>query len=149
MIDRILVVCVGNICRSPMAECLLNTELGRQGKKVESAGIGALVDHPAHKFSNELMKERGLDISGHRARQISRDMIDEADLILVMESGHKWSIADLQPAARPKIHRLGEFQDLEIEDPYKLPRSAFIRCLDQISSCSNDWIQRISTNQEQ
>ena len=71
MIRHILVVCVGNICRSPMAEALLWQALGEQdGFKVESAGLGALVGHEASEHSVALMDEEGLYITSHRARQI-------------------------------------------------------------------------------
>ena len=66
MIRHILVVCVGNICRSPMAEALLRDALREQQDIiVESAGLGALVDHPASEYAVTLMRERGLDISRH------------------------------------------------------------------------------------
>ena len=112
MIRHILVVCVGNICRSPMAEALLKHALrGQDGFTVESAGLGALVGHPASEYSQELMLEMGLDISEHRARQIHPDMVREADLVLVMEAGHKRAIDDADPTARGKVHRLGEWQN--------------------------------------
>ena len=67
MIRHILVVCVGNICRSPMAEALLKRELREQdGFTVESAGLGALVGHSASDISVERMDEMGIDITGHR-----------------------------------------------------------------------------------
>ena len=73
MIRHVLVVCVGNICRSPMAEALLRRELrGQEGFTVDSAGLGALVGHPASEYSVELMAEIGEDISGHRAREFIR-----------------------------------------------------------------------------
>ena len=95
MIRNILVVCVGNICRSPMAEALLKSALREQeGFKVESAGLGALVGYPAAEDTVALMDEMGIDITAHRARQIHPDMVAEADLVLVMESGHKRAIDD-------------------------------------------------------
>ena len=87
---RILFVCTGNTCRSPMAEALLQRELrGQDGFTVESAGLGALVGHPASEHSVALMDELDLDISGHRARQIHPDMVSEADLVLGMKPGHR------------------------------------------------------------
>ena len=94
MIRHILVVCVGNICRSPMAEALLRDALREQQDiTVESAGLGALVDHPASEHAVDLMHERGLDITSHRAQQITPELIAQADLVLVMESGHRRAIA--------------------------------------------------------
>ena len=85
---NILVVCTGNICRSPTGEYLLKKGLG-DGYNVMSAGLGALVDHPAHEISQKIAMEHGIDMSAHRARQINLDILKWADLVLVMENGHK------------------------------------------------------------
>ena len=145
MIRHILVVCVGNICRSPMAEALLKDALSEhQDITVESAGLGALVDHPASEHAVSLMEERGLDISQHRARQITPDMVHEADLVLVMEAGHKRAIDMNEPAARAKIYRLGEWQGRDIKDPYRQPREAFEAALTDIEEGVADWARRIA-----
>jgi len=145
MIRHILVVCVGNICRSPMAEALLRNELrGQEEITVESAGLGALVDHPAAEHAVELMSERGIDITSHRARQLHPDMVSAADLILVMEKGHKKVIDEVDQAARGKVHRLGEWRDMEISDPYRQPKAAFAETLQDIEDGVADWVKRLS-----
>ena len=104
VIENILVVCVGNICRSPMAEALLRQALKDMSQvSVSSAGLGALVNHHAAEHAKALMSERGLDISGHRARQLTPDLIHESDLVLVMESGHKHAIYERYAAVRGKV----------------------------------------------
>jgi len=144
MIRHILVVCVGNICRSPMAEAVLRDALkGRKEVVVESAGLGALVGEPASGFSVELMQERGLDISGHRAQQLTAELITRSDLILVMESGHRRAVDENEPTARGKLYRLGEWQDLEIPDPYRQPREAFEETLKLIDKGVADWVERL------
>ena len=144
MIRHILVVCVGNICRSPMAEAVLRDALrGLEDVTVESAGLGALVDEPASEHSVELMRERGLDISGHRAQQLTSELVTKADLILVMESGHRRVIDANEPTARGKVYRLGEWQDLEIPDPYRQPRDAFEAALEKIDTGIADWVERL------
>jgi protein-tyrosine phosphatase len=144
MIKHILVVCVGNICRSPMAEALLKSALREQdGYTVESAGLGALVGHPAADFSLELMEEMGEDIYAHIARQIHPDMVRAADLVLVMESGHKRAIDDADPTARGKVHRLGEWQDRDIDDPHRQPKAAFADALTEIEEGVASWVQKI------
>ena len=77
MLDRILVLCVGNICRSPMAEAVMRQALLDRGRVVDvrSAGLGALVGHPADDNVRQLMEQRGIDVSGHRAVQVNRDML--------------------------------------------------------------------------
>jgi protein-tyrosine phosphatase len=144
MIRHILVVCVGNICRSPMAEALLKRALrGQDEITVESAGLGALVGHPAADYSLELMDEMGEDISGHRARQIHPDMVAAADLVLVMEAGHKRAIDDADPTARGKVRRLGEWQDKDIDDPYRQPKAAFADALEDIKAGVSLWAEKI------
>lgn len=144
MIRHILVVCVGNICRSPMAEALLRRALrGQDGITVESAGLGALVGHPASEHSVDLMAELGEDITSHRARQIHPDMVRAADLVLVMEAGHKRAIDDADPAARGKVYRLGEWQDRDIDDPYRQPRAAYEEALEGIEAGVASWAERI------
>ena len=144
MIKHILVVCVGNICRSPMAEVLLRIALqGRDGFTVESAGLGAMVGHPADDYTIELMENMGEDVSTHRARQIHPDMVRQADLVLVMEAGHKRAIDTADPTARGKVHRLGEWQDRDIDDPYRQPKAAFADALKEIQEGVASWVEKI------
>lgn len=127
-----------------MAEALLKRELREQdGFTVESAGLGALVGYPASEFSIELMDELGVDISAHRARQIHPDMVNAADLVLVMEAGHKRAIDDADPTARGKVHRLGEWQDKDIDDPHRQPREAFADALKDIREGVRLWVEKI------
>ncbi len=145
VIRHIIVVCVGNICRSPMAEALLRNALrGQEEITVESAGLGALVGHPASDYAVELMDERGIDISSHRAQQLTPDLVSKADLILVMESGHRKVIDDNDITARGKVHRLGEWQDKDIDDPYRQEKTAFIEALADIESGIASWTEKLT-----
>ena len=144
VIRHIIVVCVGNICRSPMAEALLRNALrGQEEITVESAGLGALVGHPASEFAVELMQERGIDISSHKAQQLTPDLVSKADLILVMESGHRRVIDENDITARGKVHRLGEWQDKDIDDPYRQEKTAFIEALADIESGIASWVEKL------
>ena len=146
MIRHVLVVCVGNICRSPMAEALLRKGLGADaGITVGSAGIGALVGFPAAEHAVELMRESGLDISEHRARQLDRDLIAAAELILVMESGHKRAIDAIDSTARGKVQRLCEWRNQDIDDPYQQSREAFDEALTLIRQGVEDWLTRLKS----
>src|SRR5437879_8944326 len=84
---RILLVCTGNICRSPLAAALLEralVERGIEGLAVASAGTGAWDGAPVSEGAYLVGLERGLDLSGHRARLLTRELVDGADLILTM-----------------------------------------------------------------
>ena len=128
-----------------MAEALLRHALrGQDGITVESAGLGALVGHPAADFAVELMAERGIDISSHRAQQLTPDLVSKADLILVMESGHRRVIDENDVTARGKVHRLGEWQDKEIADPYRQDKTAFSEALADIESGIASWVEKLT-----
>jgi len=127
-----------------MAEVLLKSALREQDDiTVESAGLGALVGHPASAYAVELMEELGEDISGHRARQIHPDMVSAADLVLVMESRHKRAIDDADPTARGKVHRLGDWQGIDIADPYRQPKAAFADALADIQVGVASWAEKV------
>ena len=131
MFDRVLTVCVGNICRSPMAEGLLRARLAARGPGavVESAGIAALVGRPADPTAVALMAERGIDISGHLARQLTPELAAGFDLVLVMEQWHRREVEVIAPAMRGRVHRFGNF---DVPDPYRQPRAVFADALELI-----------------
>ena len=134
MFSRILTVCIGNICRSPMAEAELAARLRKRGLQaiVESAGIAALVGRPADPTAQELMLERGIDISGHRARQLTPDLVRSFELILVMEAQQQHAVEAILPSARGRVHRIGRWGDFDVPDPYRRGREHFERALDLV-----------------
>lgn len=143
MFNSILVVCVGNICRSPMAEALLRRQLQGKATSVASAGLGALVGHTADPLAQALMAERGIDISPHRARQLGTAELAAVELVLVMEGWQQREIEKKFPQARGKVYRLGHWGDFEIEDPYRKPRQAFEQALSGIEQGIEQWLKRI------
>jgi protein-tyrosine phosphatase len=126
-----------------LRDALANTSRNQQDITVESAGLGAMVDWPAAEHAVALMKDRGLDISGHRARQLTPELVHEADLILVMESGHKKAIEAEDVTARGKVFRLGEWQGRDIRDPFQQPREEFAKVLREIDACIENWLERL------
>jgi protein-tyrosine phosphatase len=131
MFQKVLMVCAGNICRSPMAEAVLACRLTSLGvtARVESAGSSALVGEPASPVAQQLMRERGLDISGHRGRQLTGDLIAGFELVLVMEEAQRRAVEREHPSARGRVQLLGRFGSFEVPDPYGRPRAEFERAL--------------------
>ncbi len=115
---RILFVCTGNICRSPMAEGMLRHWLERDlvsEVEVSSAGTYAQEGLPASAHAVSVMAEAGMDISEHVSRMLHRAIIEEADLVLAMEAGHLYEILRLSPGAEKKAHLLGGYGSPEEE----------------------------------
>jgi protein-tyrosine phosphatase len=134
----ILMVCTGNICRSPMAAGLLLQRLASEGldgqHRVCSAGTWALDDRPASEHAVEVMAERDVDIAGHRARNLTSAIVAEADLILVMSREHEQIITNTWPQYRWKVYRLSEMagKRRDIQDPFGLPIEEYRACADVI-----------------
>lgn len=124
-------VCVGNVCRSPMAEALMAGRARAAGRavRVSSAGLAALVGEPAQPLAVELLRERGIDLSAHRARQLTPDILAGFELVLVMEEEHRREVGRMVPAARGRVRRLGEFGGFDVPDPYLGPRAAYEEAL--------------------
>lgn len=137
----ILAVCIGNICRSPMAEALLASALPQAS--VSSAGTGALVGQPADPMAQQLMLARGLDIGAHRARQLSQLLCQQADIILVMDTEQRRHLETLYPATRGKVFRIGEFAKLDVPDPYTQGEAAFEHALSLITAGTDKWAEWI------
>ena len=128
-----------------MAEALLRHALREQEEiTVESAGLGAMVGHAASEHAVDLLDERGIDISSHRARQLTPEMVGTADLVLVMESRHKKSIETADAAVRGKVFRLGEWRDAEINDPYRQSRAVYEGVLADIEDGIADWAEQLT-----
>ena len=136
-IQSILVVCVGNICRSPMAEYLLKQDYPQL--TIESAGISGLSGHPADDKAQLCMQHLGIDISGHIAKKLNAEHLKKADLILVMSKNQQAYIEQTWPFAKGKVFRLGHWQGQNVPDPYKHDQAFFDETCHNIQSYVSDW----------
>lgn len=138
---RILLVCTGNTCRSPMAEALFlkllqeNADEIQQEIEIASAGLYTISDLPASEEAIMIMEREGLDITGHRSRVLDVHMLDDADLILTMGSNHRDEILERFPETESKVYTLGEyagFAGVDIKDPIGGGSEAYQKCARQL-----------------
>ncbi len=119
---KVLVVCTGNICRSPIAAYLIQKLVGNpedSGIEVSSAGTWAGNDVPATQMMVDIAEGWGIDLATHRSRPVTYDLIDSVDLILAMTPNHYNEICTKTPEAAEKVKMFGEpIGEEKIPDPY-------------------------------
>lgn len=140
--NKILIICVGNICRSPTAERILQQEL--PSKIISSAGLNALTGKGMHSPAARVLSENGYDSENHEARKLNYEMVADSDLVLVMEKGHQNVLMNLYPEISGKVMLLGRWaDDLEVTDPYRKSSEAYNYVYKQIENCCMDWKGRL------
>ena len=149
-IKKILVLCTGNSCRSPMAEAFLREYLKSKGEfEVISAGITAMDGFPPTPETIEVMKEEGIDISTTFSKPFSPFLAKAADIILVMSDTHRDFLLKKVPELKAKVHLYKEFaQNMdtgrEVPDPIGQPLSFYKTVRDQIKNASIEIVRRIT-----
>lgn len=117
---NIVMVCTGNICRSPMAEVMLRDALQRCGAddvEVVSAGTWAGMGSPATAEAVEVMGKRDIDLSEHRSQPVTAELLEGADLIIAMTSVHAREIGQVSPTALDKTLLMKELVEIEVDTP--------------------------------
>jgi protein-tyrosine-phosphatase len=148
----ILVVCQGNVCRSPYAAAVLRRRCDSisLGIRIDSAGfVGPNRAPPAGALT--AAAERGADISAHRSRMVQRDILDSADLIVVMDAGQAKAVtARYSPTSR-RVLVLGDLDPdsistREIIDPFGQERAVFDACYDRIDRCATELVRLLAAS---
>jgi protein-tyrosine-phosphatase len=146
-LKKVLVVCTGNTCRSPMAAGWLNRKLAGKGWVAESAGVAAWRGGPASPEAVAAMREIGIDIVAHRSRALARHLVDEAAILLAMTEGHRREIARRFPEAEKNtflVHGFGAGKARDVADPVGLPVEAYRHTRDELVQALGDFLLHLA-----
>ncbi|MGY8836806.1 MAG: low molecular weight protein-tyrosine-phosphatase [Enterobacterales bacterium] len=140
MFDSVLVVCAGNICRSPTGEYVLKQKLKGKNIKVSSAGLTALEGKPADAKAQQIAQAHGINMDAHQGQQLTSSLVAQNSVILVMEERHLNDVHARYPEARGKTFLLGKWiNNAEIPDPYRQSQEAFEHVYTLIDSACSAW----------
>jgi protein-tyrosine-phosphatase len=138
-VKRILFLCTGNTCRSPMAEALFRAKMPGSWHRIfelTSAGTSAWEGQPASTTAIDALNEIGVDLSKHSAKRLNAELVDASDLIVAMESTHSEAVRAIKPDAVKKVILLGALDQQRAEtgiaDPIGGDRCVYTESRDEI-----------------
>jgi protein-tyrosine phosphatase len=113
------------------------------GRIIRSAGIEGSDGHPVHLVAQEVIHRRGIDLSYHRARIATPNLLPAFDLILAMQTQHRKWVEQNAPASLERTWLLGHWRDLEIHKPINGHHPDYERIADDIDQCLTDWLKKL------
>lgn len=148
LVRTILVVCKGNICRSPLAEAYLKCLVEKHGVPitVQSAGLETSFGKSAHPLAQLVGTQGGLRLDKHTTQPLHKEQVERADMIIVMEWRQRNRVLKLYPQAKPKVFLLRQFYDRsarEVADPYSGTLEDFQTCLSMIKQACDVLMKRM------
>jgi protein-tyrosine-phosphatase len=152
-VKNILFVCTGNLCRSPMAEALFRHRIGADsGWDAASAGTFAALGHPASENAVLAVKELGVDLSAHHSQPLTAELVESADMIVVMTAEHRFYILDDFPEVGNRVFLIKSFGTskvpADVSDPYGGSLNTYKRIRDEIDRALSDLILFIRTGKK-
>jgi protein-tyrosine-phosphatase len=136
---KVLMVCTGNLCRSPMAEGLFRHAVSQRDCDIEVSSVGTWAYQGDHATSEaiDVLRERGIDLSGHRSQAMDQRALEEADVIVAMTSVHRKEILKVDRGAEKKIVLMKELVELALEGD--LPDSTEARIDRLLGAARPEW----------
>ncbi|WP_144153544.1 low molecular weight phosphotyrosine protein phosphatase [Paraburkholderia sp. BCC1885] len=152
MFANVLIVCHANVCRSPAAEMLFKARQHsatgaagdpRRAIRFHSAGIRAVDGYGMDPVMRRLLAERGVASGIHYSRRLSRQIVRDADLVLVTERRQVRDVEALDPVSRGKVYPLGQWQDSDVTDPHGGAETEYRESLVLIEHLVMEWLKKI------
>lgn len=146
---KILFVCSGNTCRSPLAEGIAKKifqDNERHDYEILSAGSSALDGLPASSTAREVAQASSIDLSSHRARLLNRNLVNDVDLIIVMTANHRETVRVIEPSAGEYTYLLTDFsddEDGEVPDPIGAGREMYQKTFSLIEKCITNMVNKL------